>query len=107
MAKEACRLKAQQLAQKDHFAFYDGGMIPDTNGMSATIDENLLSSLMGREVKVEQFGHVLGDEDDDRPSNDSPSSRLDMANYELYQDLYWWYARQDVYQAILSGNKLL
>jgi hypothetical protein len=107
MAKESRRLKAQVLAQKDQFAFYDGGVGPDIEDLSPTIDENLLSNLMGREVKVEQFGHVLDEDDEDNSSASNYPGRLDMANYELYQDLYWWYARQDVYQAILSGNKLL
>lgn len=107
MAKEARRVKAQQLAQKDQFAFYDGGVNPKINDFSATIDENLVSSLMGRQVKVEQFGHVLDDEDDDGPSEATFSRPFDLEKYELYQDLYWWYARQDVYQAILSGNQLL
>ena len=105
MAKEARRVKAQQLAQKDQYSFYENGFNPAATDFSTSIDENLVSTLMGRQFKVEQFGQVLGEEDD--ATSAKPSKPFDMEKYELYQDLYWWYARQDVYQAILSGNKLL
>ncbi|KIW05887.1 uncharacterized protein PV09_03082 [Verruconis gallopava] len=108
MAKEARRYKAQQLFRKDEYAFYQSHDFLDrgAQSMSATIDESLVSILMGREVKVEQFGQVL-DDDDDGVRGAKASPPFDPEKYELYQDLYWWYARQDVYQAILSGNKLL
>jgi hypothetical protein len=111
MAKEARRMKAQQLAQKDQFFFHDGnhfGVSFDQNigDLGATIDEVLVSNLMGRQVHVEQFGQVLDDDEESATSNAS-SHPFDLEKYELYQDLYWWYARQDVYQAILSGNRLL
>lgn len=107
MARDVRRMKAQQLAQKDQFAFYDGHQAMDHGfrDISATIDEGLVSNLMGRQVKVEQFGHVLGEDDD--VFGTSSSTPYDIEKYEIYQDLYWWYARQDVYQAILSGNRLL
>jgi hypothetical protein len=111
MAREARRLKAQQLTQKDPYALYEGDQWgassdPSLGDISATIDESLISNLMGRQVRVEHFGHVSDDEEDGIDSG-GYSSPFDLQKYELYQDLYWWYARQDVYQAILSGNRLL
>jgi hypothetical protein len=111
MSKEARKLRAQRLAQKDQFAFYDSnqfGSGPDLNfkDLSTNIDESLVSILMGRHVKIEQFGQVL-DEEENNDASQGPASSFDPEKYALYQDLYWWYARQDVYQAILSGNKLL
>lgn len=105
MAKQAQRHKAQQLAEKEQFSFYETGFNPHVHDFTAAIDENLVSSLVGKRYKVEQFGQVLGEESAE--SATKPSKPFDMEKYELYQDLYWWYARQDVYQAILSGNNLL
>lgn len=105
MAKEARVIKAQQLAQKDQFSFYETGIAPSMNDFSAALDENLISNLVGKQVKFEQFGQVF--EDQDEEVGIQSYKKFDMEKYELYQDLYWWYARQDVYQAILSGNKLL
>ena len=39
-----------------------------------------------------------------RPTFLSP---FDLSRYELYQDLFWWYAKQDAYQSIVGGNGLL
>jgi hypothetical protein len=27
--------------------------------------------------------------------------------YESQRDLFWWYCKQDAFQSILSGNRLL
>jgi hypothetical protein len=32
---------------------------------------------------------------------------FDAQRYLIYQDLFWWYAKQDVYQCVISGNRLL
>jgi hypothetical protein len=32
---------------------------------------------------------------------------FDAQRYLVYQDLFWWYAKQDVYQSVISGNRLL
>jgi hypothetical protein len=32
---------------------------------------------------------------------------FDPQRYLIYQDLFWWYAKQDVYQSVISGNRLL
>lgn len=112
MAREARKLKAQQMAQKDQFGLYENEHHNNGRGqafrdLSATIDESLVSKFMGTELRYDQFGQVFDEADDSSPFESIPAQDFDLGKYELYQDLYWWYARQDVYQAILSGNKLL
>jgi hypothetical protein len=44
-----------------------------------------------------------GSEKPIRPDSES----VDAQRYLIYQDLFWWYAKQDVYQSVISGNRLL
>ncbi|GAB7354266.1 hypothetical protein MBLNU459_g4797t2 [Dothideomycetes sp. NU459] len=68
------------------------------------IDEGVISYLAGRSLSYAQFGRV----DDSEPTNaESRTQPLDLTNYEVYKDLFWWYCKQDVYQSIISGNTLL
>ena len=71
---------------------------------SEDLDDTFVSDLMGREIKLNQDGSK-GEE----PS--TPTSRpLTPKEIETYRgqcDLYWWYAKQDMYQSIISGNRLL
>ena len=32
---------------------------------------------------------------------------FDMQSFEVLQDLFWWYCKQDVYQSVVSGNDFL
>jgi len=76
------------------------------NQASNAIDELIVSTLIGRKLRYDDFGHVV----EDMSGKAIPSSmpqQLDLSKYELYQDLFWWYARQDAYQSIISGNRLL
>jgi hypothetical protein len=58
------------------------------------LDHDLISRLSGRVKKDNQ----------QIQSEDYP---FDPQRYLVYQDLFWWYAKQDVYQSIISGNRLL
>lgn len=73
--------------------------------LTPAIDENLVSTLIGRKQNYDDYGHVV--DEASRSQEDKLPQDLDLTKYEMYQDLFWWYARQDVYQAIVSGNKLL
>lgn len=70
------------------------------------VDGNLVSMLMGQRLQYDQYGQIVEmeapDVDDARIY---PEAELDM--YETQQDLFWWYAKQDVYQSILGGGRLL
>lgn len=70
------------------------------------VDENLVSTIMGRQIRYDQFGQVI----EDPPPADmgfKVFTSKDLENYETQSDLFWWYCKQDVYQCIVSGNRLL
>lgn len=64
------------------------------------VDEQLISTLVGREVRYEAQGYVEAAEARLPP-------KLDLSNFEILKDLFWWYCKQDAYQSIVSGNPLL
>jgi hypothetical protein len=66
------------------------------------VDDRVVSFFVGREVRYDDHGNI---EEFAKPQ--MPSAGLDLANFEIMKDLYWWYAKQDVYQSIVSGNPLL
>ena len=68
------------------------------------IDQNLVGFIIGRAVNYDKFGHV--EEGPSRPYQ-KHFTRKDIENFRIQCDLYWWYAKQDVLQSIISGNKLL
>jgi Fungal specific transcription factor domain len=59
------------------------------------VDDSLLNRLIGREVHWRP------------PSSRAQEEPFDAQKFQIYQDLFWWYARQDTYQSIISGNRLL
>jgi hypothetical protein len=67
-------------------------------------DERILSTLIGRKLHYDERGRVVEDFNQQQPSAAPPA--IDMSKYEVFQDLYWWYCRQDAYQSIVSGNPL-
>ena len=69
------------------------------------IDDNLISTIMGRHVRYDEYGSVS---DGTQPSN--PTTPMTSTEFEVFEtqcDLFWWYAKQDAYQSIISGNRLL
>lgn len=70
------------------------------------IDENLVSAIMGWEVKYNQHGQVL-ESDEPSPSYDQPLTSKEMENFDIQCDLFWWYCKHDMYQSMVSGNRLL
>ncbi|KAL8653210.1 MAG: hypothetical protein Q9226_003941 [Calogaya cf. arnoldii] len=70
------------------------------------IDENLVSTLMGYRTRYDEYGQVI--DANDTPSNyHIPLTPEDVEKFEIQCDLFWWYARQDMYQSLISGNRLL
>jgi hypothetical protein len=70
------------------------------------LDENLVSMLMGKKLVYDQYGQII----DDSVPGDAWSkeySERDLETYETQRDLFWWYCKQDVYQSILGGGRLL
>ena len=70
------------------------------------LDHDLLSTLMGWDSRHNEIGEVIEDRAlTSRP--EEPLSQKDVDEYELQLDLFWWFAKQDMYQSIISGNRLL
>lgn len=70
------------------------------------LDENLIGTIMGWKTRYNEYGQII---DDSEPSF-APDERLtpgDVENFEIQCDLFWWYAKQDMFQSIISGNRLL
>lgn len=71
------------------------------------LDENLISTIMGWKTKYSQYGQVVDEKNDPVHAFNSPLKPHDIENFEIQCDLFWWYAKQDMYQSIVSGNRLL
>lgn len=70
------------------------------------LDRDLISNIMGWDVRNGETGEIIVDEGAG-PQPERPLSQRDIDEYEVQLDLFWWYAKQDVYQSIISGNGLL
>lgn len=65
------------------------------------VDEAMISTLVGREVRYEdERGYI-------ETAQRKIPQQLDLSNFEILKDLFWWYCKQDAYQSIVSGNPLL
>jgi hypothetical protein len=71
-----------------------------------TLDENLISTIMGYRTDFNQYGQVI-DENEPAIKSETPLTPQDIETFEVQVDLFWWYAKQDMYQSIISGNRLL
>lgn len=69
-------------------------------------DENLVSTIIGKQVSYEDFGMIIEDNGARQDTNTRPSG-FDMKSFETLQDLYWWYCRHDMWQSCVSGNPLM
>lgn len=71
----------------------------------AEVSDAVLSVLSGNPVNYDQAGHV---ESDDYQSSRKPYfTAKDIEEFRIQCDLYWWYCKQDLFQALISGNELL
>ena len=71
-----------------------------------TIDENLVSNIMGWKVNYSQYGQVL-DIGSQIQNLHKPPTPSELEEYEIQCDLFWWYRKQDMLQSLVSGNRLL
>lgn len=73
---------------------------------SDDVDENLIGVLMGRKVTYDQYGQII---DESRSQNtwSKEYTERDLVIYETQRDLFWWFCKQDTYQAILGGGRPL
>lgn len=70
------------------------------------LDENFISTIMGWKTKYNQYGQVI-DDHDPAPASNERLAPQDVESFEIQCDLFWWYAKQDMYQSVVSGNRLL
>lgn len=76
----------------------------DPGKFSGDIDYQLLSTITGMRVLAEDYGLGEGQALDERCLY---ATDKDLDDYDILRDLFWWYAKMDVYQSILGGTKLL
>ena len=70
------------------------------------VNEDLVSMIMGKKLRYDAYGQVL--EDFDAPSNQHKVyTQRELETYETQRDLFWWYCKNDAFQSIISGNRLL
>ena len=70
-----------------------------------TLDRPFINVLMGWNTRGGQNGVELNGTE--RSPEPEVASERDVEAYESLVDLFWWYAKQDTFQSILSGNRLL
>ena len=67
------------------------------------IDESIVSHFMGHEIRYDEYGHVYRRHSGPK----TVPTEIDPGRFEVWQDLHWWYCKQDIYQSIVSGNQLM
>lgn len=69
------------------------------------INEDLVSAIMGWPIRYDQHGFIL----DGRPSETGykPLTPKEIEEFDIQRDLFWWFCKQDMYQSMISGNRLL
>ena len=70
-------------------------------------DQSLVSTIVGKKVNYDDFGMVFEDNGARHDARQSIPAKLDLQSFETLQDIYWSYARHDVYQSIVSGHRLM
>lgn len=70
-----------------------------------TVDQSFLSSILGRAINYDKFGHIENEQPQSPPKK--YFSRKDIENFRFQCDLYWWFTKQDVFHSLISGDKLL
>lgn len=114
LTREARRLKAAQSAQERQFPYQNPEMLIDQKYFDQRLkesammpDESLVSTIVGTEVRYDEFGMVVEDNGVRHEKQSRLPEKLDLQAFETLQDLYWWHARHDAYQSVISGNPLM
>lgn len=106
------RMKMNRVAQQYHdgssgYEHAYNALQPhqDTTSEDEVIDENLVSTIMGWRTSYNHYGRVT--ESEPGSANQKPLTPKEIDNFEIQCDLFWWYCKQDMYQSMVSGNRLL
>ncbi|EFX01453.1 c6 zinc finger domain containing protein [Grosmannia clavigera kw1407] len=108
------------LKRKRRQALYQGSLDHDStmpeDGIVADKDIDLVDSVIVSQLSGLPVGY---DQDEDVTSSSFHNRRStswttpdaytekDIKTYHILSDLFWWYAKMDVYQSILGGTRLL
>ncbi|KAH7120783.1 fungal-specific transcription factor domain-containing protein [Dendryphion nanum] len=114
LTQEARRVKAAQNAEERQFPYQNPDMLIDQKqfqqrleSMAMAPDESLVSTIIGKKVSYDDFGKVIEEGATKPERKKTPPGKFDLRHYETLQDLYWFYARNDAFQSIISGNPLI
>lgn len=114
LTREARRLKAAQAAEKRQFAHQNPEILIDQQQYNDNLhendlkpDENLVSSIIGKQVSYDDFGMIIEDNGARKDAKPGLPGNFDLRSFETLQDLYWWYCRHDMWQSCVSGNPLM
>ncbi|RYP48387.1 hypothetical protein DL769_011204 [Monosporascus sp. CRB-8-3] len=69
------------------------------------INVDLLRVITGKDLTYDEFG-MIPEEFSMFPRSKKKLTAKDIETYERLSDLFWWYAKMDVYQSILGGTRL-
>lgn len=118
-ANTARRIGRQCMQQRDEEAKYRqqdatglAALFPRTSPpstgwkLSQKLDSNFIGTISGWRIQYDEYGPVV-DGKTGEASESEPLRPSAIEEFEIKSDLFWWYAKQDVYQSILSGNRLL
>ncbi|KAH7062882.1 hypothetical protein BKA63DRAFT_188418 [Paraphoma chrysanthemicola] len=114
LTREARRLKAAQTAEERQFPYQNPEMLIDQDYFEQRLkesammpDASLVSTIVGKKINYDEFGMVVEENGSRHEKKTSLPDKLDLQSFEILQDLYWWYARHDTYQSIISGKELI
>lgn len=96
--------RSLQVQSYEQAMAHDSGLGPSKD--FDDVNENIIAILMGKQIRYDQFGQVI-DENAQDPGENKTYTDRDLEIYETQRDMFWWYCKQDVYQSILGGGKLL
>lgn len=114
LTREARRLKAAQTAQERQYSYQNAEMLIDQRQLKGRLnerammpDERVVSTIVGKVVSYDEFGMIIEENGERQETRSHLPGPLDLRSFETLQDLYWSYARHDVYQSVISGNPLI
>lgn len=113
LTQRARQLKAAKIEEESKLPYQNPYMLINQKQLDKILrnsvmapDEGLVSTIVGKKVSYDDFGKVF-EETTKRSTNNALLDDLDLRTYETLQDIYWFYARQDAFQSIISGNPLM
>lgn len=106
-AKRAlAKAKLSQLTAPEQQDFVQSGEFPEAlfSDKDWDVDEELVRAFTGFEV--DYSNHFQANLSAEVPQSLSVTPK-DIELYKMQTDLYWWFCKQDIFQSMISGNRLL